>query len=157
MCTVYIGISIFRYSSRFTFADDGRVVSTPSMSLGWHFVKNTKIRMTLLDCCKLFCCFFSDIWTIGIWASHQTWDFSTSSSDLVILRPGHFDGIQADKRRLAVAARSFQVTRGLGAGWALGGLMGVQTVNSEGLPVTGTSTMNDNEDVFPIGKGWISS
>ena len=32
-------------------------------------------------------------------------------------------------------------------------LMGVQTVNSEGLPVTGTSTMNDNEDVFPIGKG----
>ena len=29
---------------------------------------------------------------------------------------------------------------------------GVQTVNSEGLPVTGTSTMNE-DDVFPIGKG----
>ena len=57
-------------------------------------------------------------------ASHQTWDFF----DLVILRPGHptatwssFHESEADKHRLAVAARSFQVTRGLGAGWALGG------------------------------------
>ena len=27
---------------------DGHFVSTPSMSLGWHFVKNTKIPMTFL-------------------------------------------------------------------------------------------------------------
>lgn len=82
-----------------------------------------QIPMTLLDCCKLFCCFFSDIWTIGIWLSlpsnlglPATWSFRSWSSDrdLVI----HTHESEADKHRLAVAARSFQVTRGLGAGWA---------------------------------------
>ena len=150
---------------------DGHFVSTPSMSLGWHYVKNTKIPMTFLKFVASYFVvsflkgmyllylpiiiyinyrtkkfplqrdyfnrkyiwtnhqFSGDILVLGsvilqtfcvFLASHQTWDFSTGSMPATW---SSFHESEADKHRLAVAARSFQVTRGLGAGWALGGLM----------------------------------